>query len=713
MTDTTIPSDATRGGRGAAVDKWFWLGLTLLGVAFTAMEIRAPYFFAQDDALVGELPVVLLACRGVWQGLVPEYNPYTLLGSPLQAAGGVYPPLYAAYGIARHILHDEYATFEVFALLHIFAGYGLTWLFCRRCGVSPPLATLSGLTFVLSGPVIVMGRCWHTFLVPATFIPLFALLVDRLRSGPVGPRWAVGMGLAVGLYYHSGFPQLFVLGIGLMLSHALSLAAVAVVPWFRLRWMLPALAFGAALAVPVFHQQVRLAREIAVHDSGGGDGVGHNLLPMILPHPIVSGTLPNGWGSINLAWGGHLYYAGTILLAACLAGLVWAAWRWVINGDASARAARMDWARLPVAMAFPAAVAFLLALGASGGLWHIMGLLPVGLRNNPFRALPWFVFFTTISGARFCEDFIVATGWSPPRLAWTRAAVMAAGCGLLAHHLPHADIAFYSYGFSPYPAFPAALKSALIMADGSPTRVLSVAAMRSRDPSYPLAMPHNIGCLPGVPALHGYNPLVQRFGRYQTCLDRIFSDPAPALAAYGVGRVLIHRSATGGFPPQTPNRFEQVVPFGNLASRLTPARVTSIGDPHDVLAVAELPAAPLAFDRSSPNEGLAFRLSVAGIDIDLEPPTDECAIVANFLYYPDFVAHADGRPARIETDEWQRIVVDVPAGTKRVTIHYRPPWITGILLALVPAAFAAITIEACRRCHDVGWKLPDADSHRG
>jgi hypothetical protein len=509
----------------------------------------------------------------------------------------------------------------------------------------------------------------------------------------------------MGLYYHSGFPQLFVLGIMLMLCHALSLATVGAVPWFRLRWMLPALAVGAALAMPVFYQQVRLAREIAVHDSGGGDGVGSNILAMLLPHPVASGTLPNGWGSINLAWGGHLYYAGTILLAACLAGVVWAAWRWVINGNAAPRATRVNWPRLPVAMAVPGAVAMLLALGESGGLWHIMGLLPVGLRNNPFRALPWVVFFTTIGGARFCEDFLVAATWSQVRVGWARAAAVTAGCGLLALHLAHADIAFYSYGFRPYPAVPAALQSALSLSDGSPTRVLSVAAMRSRDPSYPLAMPHNIGCLPGVPTVHGYNPLVQRFGRYQSCLDRIFADPAPSLAAYGVGRVLIHRTATNGFPPQTPNRFEQVVPFANLASRLTPDRMTSIGDPETVIAVAEFPAAPLAFDRTSPNDGLAFRLSVAGIDIELEPLAHERAIVANFLHYPDFVAHADGLPARLGADEWQRIAVDVPAGASRITIRYRPPWTTGLMLALAPAALAAITLEACRRWHDGERKL--------
>jgi len=62
-------------------------------VAFGLLELLDPYFFCQDNALVLELPGVLMTYRGVWRGLAAEYNPYTFLGSLTQLIGGVYPPL--------------------------------------------------------------------------------------------------------------------------------------------------------------------------------------------------------------------------------------------------------------------------------------------------------------------------------------------------------------------------------------------------------------------------------------------------------------------------------------------------------------------------------------------------------------------------------------------------------------------------------------------
>jgi hypothetical protein len=47
--------------------------------------------------------------------------------------------------LGRHVLGDEGATFDVFAVVHLLAGYGLTYLVARRLGVAPPLAAPNGL----------------------------------------------------------------------------------------------------------------------------------------------------------------------------------------------------------------------------------------------------------------------------------------------------------------------------------------------------------------------------------------------------------------------------------------------------------------------------------------------------------------------------------------------------------------------------------------
>lgn len=177
---------------------WFGAGLAFVAAAVLLLELINPFFFCQDDALVLELPAVLLAMRSLWQGVTATYNPFIFLGSPTPSIGGFYPPMPLAYAIARHLLGNESATFEVFAAMHVLAGYCLAFLFARRLGIGPPLAALASATFVLSGPVLVMARCWHSFSVLPFFIPLFALLADRLRRGPVDWLWPVAVGLALG-----------------------------------------------------------------------------------------------------------------------------------------------------------------------------------------------------------------------------------------------------------------------------------------------------------------------------------------------------------------------------------------------------------------------------------------------------------------------------------------------------------------------------------
>ena len=680
---------------------WFWAGLGFVAAAFAFLELIDPYFFCQDDALSLELPAVLMSCRAIWRGMLPGYNPYIFLGSPTPAIGGVYPPMYLAYGIARHLLGDEHATFDLFAAMHLLAGYCLTFLLARRLGIGPVLAALASVTFVLSGPVLVMARCWHSFTVLAVFIPLFALFVDWLRTGPVTWRWPVALGVALGAYYHSGFPQLFVLGCGLMLMHAAALTAMGLLPRRRLVWLLPALAFGAAISIPVFYQQWRLSREMSLNDPGGGSGIGGNLLAMLLPYPVVQGTLPNAWGSLNLEWNGHFYYFGTVLLIAFLAAVV-SSGRQLFGGGPRTGAAATA-ARLQLALAVPAFVAFLLALGESGGLWWLMGLLPVGLRNNPFRAMPWFVFFACLAGARCLEAFVasrqaVAGQTVEQRQRRLLAAIAASGVVLVALHLTRVGIAFYTYGFQPYPELPTELARVIGPDEnGRQQRIMSFGAMRTTDPSYSLALPHNLPCEYAVPALFGYDPLVQRFGRYTGCLDRVLKTPQESLAAYGVRWLLVHRTTWGGWMPQTPNRFERLLPFADILKTLGNNQQKSLGELDQFVALIEIPdAAPLAFDAASPTEALSLRMSAAGLGIELAPEPEPRKIVANFLRYPDIVATADGRPAEVSEDEWQRIVVAAPAGVKEVRIRYAPPRAMGLTLAAVLALIGAAATLACR-----------------
>jgi hypothetical protein len=118
----------------------------------------------------------------------------------------------------------------------------------------------------------------------------------------------------------------------------------------------------------------------------------------------------------------------------------------------------------------------------------------------------------------------------------------------------------------------------------------------------------------------------------------------------------------------------------------------------EFVKVIEIPdASPLAFDVARPTESVPLRMSVAGLDIVLAPEPEPRKIVANFLRYPDIVATADGKPAAVTEDRWQRIVVDAPADAKQIRIRYSPPRATGIVMGLLLAAAGVVAMYACGR----------------
>lgn len=671
-------------------------GLLFVVAAIAFLEWRDPYYFCQDDALVAELPGSLFACRAVWQGILPEYNPHNFLGSPLLSVGGgfLYPPIYAAYGFARHVLGDEFATFDVFAIGHLIVGYWLAFQLALRAGVSPTIAAVFGCTFVLSGAIVIMGRCWHAFNALAVFIPLLALLAERLRRGPVGWAWTAGTAVSLGLLYHAGFPQLFVVGTGFFVLSVVLAVGFGLVPWRRALWLAPALLFGAAFCLPVVVQQGEIARGM-IQTPGGGEGIGRHLASMLAPHPIVTGSLPNAWASGNDHHGGHFYYFGSVLLLLSLLAVGW------LTKDL-VRGVPIDRHRLLYAVL--AVVAFALALGRDGILWRAMGLLPRGFDNNPFRVLPWFVFYASLLGAlefeRAVAGFIrlldpgeiVRLGGAGRVARRVTVGVVAAAAILLALHVQSLDIAFYLYGFDPYPRLPAGL-AATLSDEGRPRhRLLSLAAMRSSDPSYPLAIPHDLTCQYELPALYGYDPVMQSHRAYLDCLKRVMADPQRGLEAYGVRRIVAHRTLSSkGSAPRSANSFERVLPLAEVLDSIDKGQMLTLGESDAFVRVFDLPdAAPLAFTQADTASPFPVRLRADGVDVDLAGRRDDRPVVVNVLWWPRLTATAAEQTLKLAADEWGRVVVDVPAGASTLAVRYRPDWLRGAGLASLAAAFGLV-----------------------
>ncbi len=695
---------------------WLALGLALVALALGLLEYRQPYYFSQDNVLVGELPGTLWQCRSAWEGRVPEYNPYVLLGAPAlsEGSGGTYPPTYLAYAIARHVLGDEYSTLEVLAALHLLAGFAAAYWAARLAGIGAMPACAAALSLVLSGSVLVMGRSWHTFLPLVLWTPLLVAAVAKLAAGPVSWKWSLATAAVLGMAYHGEFLQVWAYSVLFVALATAWLVWMGRIPIARGLQLIPAGLLGLALAAPLVWVQAALAADMT-HGGGYGCGIAGGLAAMLLPYPLARAGHPNGWGSTELAYMGHLYYFGTLLLLLFTAQvLVWF----------TARPRRAVWAEQVWTMA--GCVAFLLALGPVGGLWPLLGKLPVfgSINNHPFRLLPFFVLFAVLSGGLFLERLLRLAAH---RRAWEIGLGVVLG-GLLVYHVTMARASFYAYGFRPYPKLPGELASLLTGEKGIspisgrgregapheldrpgfgwPQRLAAWAPNRSIVPSYALALPHNLPAVYRLPALGGYDPVVENKPPFEFAEERMRQEPTAAARAYGVRWLLEHRTCRQPVFSPNPNlrELEESARLDEAFSRIDLVQVHRLAGVAD-LTVGEVGrVAPLAFTHGAGGEGrgargegrrttddgrrtrgegrgargegrsLPLRLHGGGIDVDLYGLAPAGPVTVNFLWYPEMTAAVDGRPVACRRDEWGRIVADVPAGARGLAVRYRPDW---------------------------------------
>ncbi len=650
---------------------WNLSGWVFLGGAFVCLELSESYYFTQDDALVGELPAILLASRSLWEGTFPDWNPYVFMGAPLAPMGfwGVtYPPQLLAYGIARHILMDEFATVEVLAALHLLIGFAAMRYLGRRLGMGALAANVAALSFVLAGCILIMGRSWHYFLANAVWLPLLGIAIERFRTGPVTWKWVAGVGLVFGLAYHAGFPQVAAI---LAMFFAIGLATVTYADRIsprRVAAVLPALMLGAGLALPLLLHQLQMTGGLE-RFAPEENGVYDDLPAALLPYPLVEAGLPTHWGSLYVEKMGHFYFFGGLfaLLFAVQAYLFW-----VYLPE------RRVWARcwwVPCGI-----FALLMVLGEPAYLWKGVSALPMSklFLRYTFRFYPCLAFCAILAGGLVLERSLAMLR---QRRAW-ELILGPALLVILAYHVTMCQPSFYSYGFRPYPDLPESFEAIFHphankqLIDGrNSRRTASWAQFRSVSPDHYLSLPLNLPHFYQVPSIFGYDPVVEGQPRMAEVLAQLQKDPVTASKAYGVGWHLFSYPAD---PVLSPNKYmwglEKLVTPDLAYYRLLKADLKSLAEYHGT-TLKELPGAdPLAFVNGRPENALPIKVNCRGVDIDVGGLAAGAAVTVNFLWYPQMTLTMNGQSLPVDKDNWLRITTTLPEAGSILHLRFEPPW---------------------------------------
>jgi hypothetical protein len=638
----------------------FWpiAGLAGMCSALAFLELRQPYYFTQDDNIAQFLPGILQACRSLAPSIFPSWNPYQFLGSPNTSVGTyalTYPPTWLSYWLAKYVLRDEYATIEVFTMLHLVAGYLIIYWAVRREGVRPALATLAALCCGLSGYALLVDRSWYYMSPIFVWVPLLIICLQTARVWTVGWKWIVACGLVIGIFPHAGNVQMwayslifFIFAAGLMLwTRELPLRSLAA--------LATSVLLGLAIAAPLLVPQLLATRNVGrrVVDAGVLEG----LPTLFVPVTVIQTWHPLNWGAPPYKeYLGEMYYSGTIFCvagAALLLCLIFLRWRRPV-------VAQNLWFLC-------ALVAFLFALGNAGWLWPLLQRLPGFSKFSlPFKFLMFFNIFMALAGAVAWERLL--RRWRV-RLGGELATVIVVSA-LLAYHCVLALPSFFNYGFRPYLPPAPGIAERLQSHDGrNYPKVLPVGLPRSTDADYLQSLHHQWPSLYGFFSAEGYDPLVSEDRVYRAMDNRLFVEPAAWLREYGVRFVTTYAAPWPKWlkVPATPVYRLGLFTLWELA-----------------------PPRPMAWADAQPERPLPVKFDGSGADLDTSELPQGGWVTLSMIRRPEISASGEKRGLVVVSDSWSRIRIQVPAGVEHVRISFTPAWKAGFAVAALLALLAAL-----------------------
>lgn len=662
---------------------WIWLvaGLIFVVCFLIKLEHDRPFFFTQDDNLMQFLPVIVQGGRSAIDGIFPTWNPYQYLGAPTTSLGVyalTYPITYICYLFSRFILHNEFLTVEVFCIFHIIVGYFASYWAARCYRIRPALAALVGLCTALSGWALSTGGAWYYSTPIFLYVPLLIVGVTKLEKGSGGWKWIAGMTTVIALFFHAGNVQFWVYGMMFLWMALGILKLTGQIHWNKLLSALAASLLGTSLTLPLLVPQFIQTRDvIRIMPQSFCEIVG-NLQAFLLPaewlKPAAAiDTIP------DLKSGGLVFYSGTTFML-CFGLLAVCTVFYRLKGKA-----------LTSNIWFPSAgVAFLASFGGGGIIWPIMLRLPLFSKFRvPIKFLAFFDIFAILTGAMVLERLLRRTRWNKQ---WTVAVVVitsilvAATCTM---QFPRG----YPYSIQPYPSADKMLDQ-ISDARNHTQRIASLGMLRSPGPGYWQEMPHNLPTVYQVPALLGYDPLVELTPSFLKVNEDLKTRLLSSLQEYGIRYVLLpndfEHPRVSGVPLAGPTENYSPLPRSEVHKMLPETKVLFHDDELSILRVSE--SKPLAFAENAPFVPLPLQLRANGLDVDVTLTSQGGRVIANFLWYPEMRAEVDGQTVKTTADSWQRIAIDLPSGARKVQIRFVPEWGKGFLCAVL----AALMGIACR-----------------
>jgi len=194
--------------------------LAVLLAFFAIFQLRAPYYFLQDDNRTFSLPAFSYAYETLaGHGRFALYNFHQLLGVPVfQETPVFYPFVYVSVFLSKLFFGHAFASLDIIVLFHLCLALCGFFMLMRRFGAEEGTAALGALFWSLNGYVVFTATSSWLISASAAYFPWVIYFAEGLLRGPA-IKTVVLSGVARALLFSVAHHQFFAYAMIMEAAH--------------------------------------------------------------------------------------------------------------------------------------------------------------------------------------------------------------------------------------------------------------------------------------------------------------------------------------------------------------------------------------------------------------------------------------------------------------------------------------------------------------
>lgn len=716
----------------------YFIGLFVIFLGLLGIEtLHNFHYFIQDDNLSQFAPVMIDACKTLFQkGIFPEINPYQLTGLPTSAVsvyGLTYPITYLSYFIAQYLLNDSLCIIDIFCIIHLFIAYTTMYQTCKYLNVKPTWNILSSICYTFSGYSLIGVRSWYYMSPIIAFAPFIIIGLEYLkRNGEFKVKQNIIGMLIVAMIAYAGNVQMLLYAFAFYFIGIIILFLSKNISFIQLIKALYPLMLGGTLAIPQLYVTLDFCTLIDRIPWDFNRTTMYDFPTFIIPNYIFKIL---GFSDIYFdKYFGDIFYSGTLFLSVSLF-IAFINIYFILLKNKKEIFIKHITKHLFLTLGL---IALILSFGKECLLWSILHSLPVFNKFiQPIKMMVFVNLFLIFAGAFYLSKFKLS-------LKITNILIIIVTI-LLTFHLYNVDSALFRFEFNKLPnisiisdqipdiknyriySFAPSRSSKeyypLSFSLNFPTYYgiqsidsyddrLEVLLKENRHLYSKLHNPYSIlvfqSNLYECYELEYYLSLLKEENEHKSFDKKFYSyaDLLPITSNYSY--LQLKNLLELNIQNLTKNKYELLYQYGvkyfafmsfktydnwykvwDKENYIIKKAKQDLDNNFDTIykykdiVYYELPTPlPLAYITST-KQTLPIEFNTQGAKVDVRNLKYFQNITINMIYHKYYKVFADSTELKIKIDNYNRIVVDVPANTTCITLKYKSPWRKGFLLMII------------------------------